>query len=200
MNWEKIVEERVKKEMEANRDRLLSHDFDHVKRVQKIALHIAEHEGGDREIVSIASLLHDIVTKRTNSMGKLLPPGVHARTCAERADKILMDLGYPDEKRIKVVKIITEHEWSQDIDRDLESQILYEADKLDGVGYFGALRHSYAAGEIGIPLIENIRHHLSALEEIRKRYRTETGKKMYESMLGPHLEIFKKALEEVNAL
>jgi len=36
------------------------HGFDHVERVRKIALQIAEQEGGDRQIIELAVLLHDV--------------------------------------------------------------------------------------------------------------------------------------------
>lgn len=36
------------------------HGFDHVERVRKIALQITEQEGGDRQIIELAVLLHDV--------------------------------------------------------------------------------------------------------------------------------------------
>ncbi len=197
MEWEKIVEEKVKKIMKRNKTRMLSHDFDHVKRVQRYALLIAEKEGGDKEILSIAALLHDIVTQRNPGEGNLLPKGMHAKLCSEKAREILVKLGYPKDKLEKVCKIISEHEWSQNIERNLESQILYEADKLDSVGVFGALRHAYGIAEIGIPLIEGIRRRFKEIEKIRTTYRTKTGKELFESKVKPYLEVFKKALKEV---
>ena len=66
------------------------HDWYHIERVYKMACYIQEKEGGDREIVELAALLHDISDHKLNG-GKLNHGG-------EVATKILNELGFPSDK------------------------------------------------------------------------------------------------------
>ena len=36
------------------------HDISHLERTMNLALHIQEHEGGDRVVIGISAFLHDI--------------------------------------------------------------------------------------------------------------------------------------------
>ncbi len=50
------------------------HDMDHLKRVEKIALHLQQAEGGDREIISTAALLHDVHRLMEKERGSFCSP------------------------------------------------------------------------------------------------------------------------------
>lgn len=53
----KKVEQKVKEILSGESS---GHDWYHVKLVRDLALRIAEKEGGDKEIIEIAALAHDV--------------------------------------------------------------------------------------------------------------------------------------------
>jgi uncharacterized protein len=85
---------------------------------------LAEELGADREVVAIASWLHDIgsiVFGREN----------HHITGAKIAEDKLRDLGYPSEKIELVKRCILNHRGSQNNERQtLEEKIVAEADVM----------------------------------------------------------------------
>ncbi len=76
-----------------------AHDFEHVLRVTALAVHLAEAEGADVEIVRTAALLHDIGLDN-GRVG-------HEEVAAQRARDILA--GQPREKVEAVAHAIRSH-------------------------------------------------------------------------------------------
>ena len=118
-----------------------AHDFDHVLRVTKLGIRIAQAEGADEEIVRAAALLHDLPISgsgRTN----------HHFAAADFAADHLRAAGM-DARRIEnVVHCIQAHRYR---DRSvqpqtLEAKCLYDADKLDSIGAIGVARAFAHAG------------------------------------------------------
>jgi uncharacterized protein len=117
----KFVEEECKKP--ANKygyDAFLFHFVPMVKYAEKLA----ERLGGDKEIILIASWLHDIgsiLYGREN----------HHITGSKIAEEKLKELNYPEEKIELVKKCILNHRGSQQNKREsIEEQIVAEADVL----------------------------------------------------------------------
>lgn len=110
-----------------------AHSYAHVERVTKIAAILAEEEKADRELVRIASLLHDI--------GYLIGEP-HNETGARVARKILeQSTNLPEERIEKTVKIILRHPIaSRDKLKTLEEKIVWDADKIDLLGVIGIAR------------------------------------------------------------
>ncbi len=122
-----------------------AHGFDHVLRVWRLALHIAEEEGADREIVSTAALLHDI------GRAEELRTGVcHAQYGAARAREILRTAISHQRslERIEAVaEAIAQHRFRGERGpTTLEARVLYDADKLDAIGAIGVARAYAVAG------------------------------------------------------
>lgn len=42
------------------------HDWYHIERVHKLALSLSEKEGGDRFVIEMAALLHDVADEKLN--------------------------------------------------------------------------------------------------------------------------------------
>ncbi len=125
-----------------------SHDFSHVLRVYRIALEIArEYEGYvDIEVLKLSALLHDIARGKEDMdrTGKIC----HAMEGAREAEKILKELGYPEEKIEKIKHCILAHRFKTGVKPEtLEAKILFDADKLDVLGAIGIARMFMIAGK-----------------------------------------------------
>lgn len=116
-----------------------AHSFQHVHRVFKIATFLAEKEKADLELVQIGALMHDL----GRAVGK-----PHNVTGAKLANKILLELQYPDEKRERIVRIVEFHRLSKKDDlKSLEEMVVWDADKIDLIGAVGIARVLHWGGE-----------------------------------------------------
>ncbi len=109
------------------------HDCLHAMRVRDNGLYIVEREGGNREIVELAALLHDI--GRESALEKN-----HAASSANLAVTILKKYGYPPEVIEAVQHCILVHSLEMGEPETLEAKILFDADKLDFCGPIGLAR------------------------------------------------------------
>ena len=162
-----------------------AHDFDHVLRVTALAVHIAQAEGADVEIVRTAALLHDIGLD-TGRVG-------HEEVAAERAHEILA--GQPPEKVEAVAHAIRSHRFrAGPPPQTLEAKCLFDADKLDAIGAIGVARVFAFGGAAGQRLWAEVpegydEHSASdehtpihefvvKLAKIKDRLTTETGRRI----------------------
>lgn len=114
------------------------HGFDHVQRVFKLANEIGKELNADLEILSAAALLHD-----SARVDPLSQSGIHEheQDAASFAQKFLMDEGWEEEKIRAVQHCIIAHRFrGKQAPQTLEAKILFDADKLDVLGAFGAAR------------------------------------------------------------
>ena len=128
-----------------------SHDIAHLQRVWKNARTIHAAEGGNGEILAVATLLHDCVAVEKNS-----PLRAKASTlAADKASGILRELGWAEEATAAVAHAILTHSFSAGIPPEtLEGKILQDADRLDAIGIVGAARCFYIAGRMGSGLYD----------------------------------------------
>lgn len=182
-----------------------AHDFKHVFRTSKLARKIAISEGYDADEAEIAGLLHD--------MGRTVEhlKDTHAHEGAPIARE-LMDkhTQLSDEAKERIERAIYVH--SDKYTEGLLSNIVQDADKLDGMGAMGIHRayHSFHNGEDydadnltpPEPDYHNLKnaHELLALELTwyHMLYTDEgkrIGKARYEFNLK-YLEEFKREIEE----
>ena len=126
-----------------------SHDLAHIGRVWIAAGRIMDVEGGDREILAAAVLLHDCVAVEKSS-----PLRARAsRLAAVRAGEILQAHGWPASRIGEVAHAIEAHSFSADLaPQTLEARILQDADRLDAIGAIGVARCFYTAGRMGSQL------------------------------------------------
>lgn len=124
-----------------------SHDWEHTRRVVKLCLHIGNVEGGDREVLEIASLLHDVGRPyQDQSRGAIC----HAMKGAEMAGSILEAYPISRDKKENIIHCIRSHRFrGNGRPETLEARVLFDADKLDAIGAIGIGRAFHFAGEVG---------------------------------------------------
>lgn len=131
--------EEIKKMVEEELKECSGHNFDHVMRVLNMAMHLAEGEKVDLEIIKIAALLHDVGGKKeTND-----PTGKtdHAVEGAKIARPILEKLGFSADRVNHICDCIISHRYkTENQPKTLEAKILFDADKLDAAGAIGLAR------------------------------------------------------------
>jgi uncharacterized protein len=133
-----IVEQQVKAKFSEENN---GHDWFHIQRVVHMALHIQSREGGDRNIVHLGALLHDISDHKLNG-GILNQGGIVAQ-------ELLSELGLSSDicKRISILvdEISFKGAGVSDQTTSIESNIVQDADRLDAMGAIGIAR-SFAFG------------------------------------------------------
>jgi len=145
----------VEKEMEGASP---AHDINHVMRVYNLCLKLAKYEPSvDLDILKTATLLHDIARTRED---KDAHAGIldtdHAVLSAEMSDKILKELGYPQEKIEHIKHCIASHRFrGENPPKTIEAKILSDADKLDVLGATGIARSFTIGGENGQKIYSN---------------------------------------------
>jgi uncharacterized protein len=107
------------------------HGFDHVERVHKMAMMIAQKEKADLQTVDAAAWLHDIA-RAGEDEGKYK---CHAEEGAKIAGRILGKMNFPKQKIGAIQHGISAHRFSKQIKAETkEAQILQDADRLDALG------------------------------------------------------------------
>ncbi|VVB74214.1 Ribonuclease Y [Candidatus Tiddalikarchaeum anstoanum] len=120
-----------------------AHDMNHVLRVYKNSLRIAEKEDCDIEVVKAAALLHDIARHLDEYSDKLC----HAEEGAKMAEKILQNYDYTPVQVRNIVHSIRVHRYSKGLKPEtIEAKILQDADRLDALGAIIVARVFYSRG------------------------------------------------------
>lgn len=112
-----------------------TNDYEHALRVFQTATIFALKENVDMELIQVSALLHNI--------GRIIGEP-HNETGAEKAREILEELNYPKLRIEKIERIIRYHTFSSKKKLEtLEEKIIWDADKLDGLGAIGISRVAY---------------------------------------------------------
>ena len=172
------------------------HDWEHTLRVRRNAMRIARAEGADALVVELAALLHDI-----GRPAELADCGrtCHAQLGAEMAAKLLKELGVEDVALIEhVAACVRTHRYRsrspENRPQSLEAKVIFDADKLDGIGAIGIARSFHFAGRIGARIHNRAeealaddsysredsayREYLVKLRHVKDGMLTETGRQM----------------------
>lgn len=138
MEFEKLREQ-VKKQLAKND---AAHDFEHITRVLKNATLIARKEKASIRMITVAVLLHDIV-----SYPKSDPRSKNSSLeSAEKSRKILQEYNFTQDERNIIADAIRDHSFSRGATpKTLEGKILQDADRLDALGAIGIAR-TFAVG------------------------------------------------------
>lgn len=168
----------VKEELEKSPNQSLAHGYDHLERVRKHALAIAIHVDDSKDIridyraLSLAALLHDIEQPYTDKRN-------HAELSAKKAGNILHSLGYTSRMIEKVQDIIREHS-SEDGNppQTWEGKILFDADKLDGLGKIGVERVFALCSQMGLSEEETIDWYERKIEKALPLMQTDIAREM----------------------
>jgi len=171
-----------------------SHDWHHIKRVLELSLILQDKEGGDRELVSLCALLHDISDHKYNG-GDFELGGVVAK-------QWIIESGGNEILANKVAAIVPSISYKganvKDEELSIEGQIVRDADRLDAIGAIGIARAFAYGGSKGRPLYDphvppvmhskkedylkskthTVNHFYEKLLKIKERVRTNSGKKI----------------------
>lgn len=101
----------------------------HGRRVFSYAMRIQEIEGGDRDVVAMAAILHDVGIKPAEERYGSSAALYQEKLGPEIVDEILTGLGVPGEK-ISRVKEIVAHHHTPGVVRNLEFACLWDADLI----------------------------------------------------------------------
>ncbi|MFT7155912.1 MAG: hypothetical protein ACI8Q1_000916 [Parvicella sp.] len=111
------------------------HDWWHIHRVVENALHLQELEGGERDLIEIAALVHDVGDHKFHK---------EANAAETLITKLLKEVGLEKKFIQKVVQIVAEVSYKgagvQTNGNSLEAKIVQDADRLDAIGAIGVGR------------------------------------------------------------
>ncbi len=181
------------------------HDYKHTKRVLKNTLKISKnYPETDKEVLILASLLHDIAFKdgfveKHNIIG------------AKQAEKILLNFNISKNKIKKITLAIEDHigNFSKPLkknkDLQIESKILRDADNLDALGKTGLKRMIAFSKTQKVPKIitktdkldQSLYGNLKFLMNWPKKMITPEAKKLGEKEIKPIQKYIKKLEKEL---
>ena len=188
-----------------------SHDWFHIQRVLKMSLHLQNIEGGNKEVVQLSALLHDISDHKYN--------GGDFEKGKEEAYNIIINEGGTKKLAHSVGLIIPQVSFKgalvDDEDMSIEGLIVRDADRLDAIGAMGIARAFAYGGSRNRPLYNpdvkpmnhtskeeylnskshTINHFYEKLLLLKDRMHTETAKKI----AAHRQEIMMNYLEEFYA-
>ena len=181
----------VKKELEGAE---AGHDWFHIERVYKNALHLLKTEQADEQVVLLGALLHDIADSKFHEGDETIGP--------KKAYDFMTTIEIPEDVKKHVVQIIENISFKGgNFEKDFRSkelEIVQDADRLDAIGAIGIARTFNYGGFKNHPLYDpaikpnlqmskdeykkhqgtTINHFYEKLLLLRDLMNTETGKKM----------------------
>lgn len=119
-----------------------SHDINHVELVLEYAEQLHSIYGGDWEVISAASLLHDLGRIHSD-----LHDDQSISKSIEYAKAILDEVGFHQNRIEQVIQAIQDHDKPYYSPNSIEGRILKDSDFLAGFGSQGILRTAMWAGE-----------------------------------------------------
>ncbi|MFL6562224.1 MAG: HD domain-containing protein [Bacillus sp. (in: firmicutes)] len=141
------------------------HDWFHVDRVRRNALHICKEEkAGEAFVIEMAALLHDIPDEKLNDS---IEKG------EEKLDSFLQTIPLADKDKEHIKQIIATISFKggkHTLLSSIEAEIVQDADRLDAIGAIGIARAFAYGGKKGQPIYDpsiKVRDEMS-LEEYRK--------------------------------
>jgi len=174
------------------------HDIYHLQRVLRLALHIQEHEGGDRLIIGVAAFLHDVHRIMQNQTGQFCSP----KDSLPEVQKILNTVPLTDDQMKHILHCIEHHEEYNFSEHgktvnDIETLILQDSDNLDAIGAIGIGRTFTYGGAKGVTMWQpeiplerlvyneslpadpsTLHHFYSKLLKLKNNFNTQTAKAM----------------------
>jgi uncharacterized protein len=172
------------------------HDWHHILRVYNNAILIHEHEGGNKALIELVALLHDISDHKFNG-GELDAGGKVAYT-------LLKKEGCDEEIALKVKLAIDTVSYKgakvADQTTSIEAKIVQDADRLDAIGAIGIARAFAYGGNKNRPIYDptsspelhdsfdtytqskshTINHFYEKLLLLKDKLHTETAREMAE--------------------
>ncbi len=195
---EKIIKE-VRRSLSERPKQSISHRIDHFERVWKraesIAIAIMEEQNIviDMKALKIACYTHDLNEPFDGEKGDHVAYSLtDARTLLRQAD-------CPENVIRKVLQINSEHS-SENIKTpsSFEARILYDADKLDGLGAIGIARVFALCGQQGLSINETVKWYRAKIKKALPHMQTGIGTKLAAQELK-YVESFLEKIEKETA-
>ena len=188
--------ERAVKEHVSRSEQSVAHRMDHLRRVLRNAQIIsASYAKVDNEVLSLAVLLHDVEQPHDKKAD-------HVKLSVAAAGDILEAAGVPQSTRTRVLAAISEHS-TELIERrqptSLEARILFDADKIDGLGPTGIARVFALFGQMGKPPVEAVSWYRQKIEKSKQNLQTPEGRRLFHERLA-YVESFLDEMEQENLL
>ena len=164
----------VKKVERFAKENLDEVNLEHSKRVRKIALKIAKNENANKEIVEMASWLHDIAKPKNPGLDHHIKGMEMSR---EFFQKIDADQNVAEE----VIKCIESHMMKSDLPDaprhdTIEAKVVFDADMINMISPFGISKLIFIFSKEGKDFNESIETVKKIAENGFKELQTETGK------------------------
>lgn len=174
-----MIEEVIVHVEEALRDAEAGHDWFHIERVWRNALYIHEREGGNKLVIELAALLHDIADSKFHGGDDTIGP--------RKAREVMERLGFEASIIDEVVFIIENISFKGGRDipqrRTLELDIVQDADRLDAIGAIGIARAFNYGGYKGRALYDPaIPPNMNMTKEEYKKSTAPTLNHFYEKL------------------
>lgn len=156
------------------------HDWFHIERVWKLSLKIQEKEGGDKLIIELAALLHDIADPKFHNGDETLASKiVHNFLTEQNLDPDVIE---------KVTFIIENMSFKNRNDAPenlpLELKIVQDADRLDAIGAIGIARtFNFGGYKNNLMYHPDIKPKLNQTKEEYKKSNGTTINHFYEKLL-----------------
>ncbi|OIQ30986.1 MAG: phosphohydrolase [Bacteroidetes bacterium MedPE-SWsnd-G2] len=156
------------------------HDWFHIERVYKNAIHIAKHEKVDLLIVSLGALLHDIADSKFHDGDETIGPQLTREFLfKQNVDSIVIE---------HVVKIIENISFKGGNEtqkfKSAELDVVQDADRLDAIGAIGIARcFNYGGFKNRALYNPDIAPNLSMTKEEYKASKAPTINHFYEKLL-----------------
>ena len=191
-----------------------SHDWDHTKRVLQMAEKLAVLENANIDVVRYAAILHDISRHEEDlSKGAIH----HEEKGAIEATRILLENGINKDTVDRVYHCIITHRFRRgNAPETIEAKVLFDADKLDGIGAIGIGRAFVFAGENGArvhdPHVEiektksytkedtAYREYLVKLSKVKDRIITDSARKIAQTRHEFMVKFFNELNDECKGI
>lgn len=131
------------------KDEDTGHDIGHLKRVLNNALTIQEKEGGDKYVISVSALVHDVHRLMAHSLGRFVSP----KESIPEVEKILWECDVDSDKIYQILETVKYHENKKAKNIPIEWQVLQDADALDALGTIGLKRTLKYCKTKNIPIV-----------------------------------------------
>jgi hypothetical protein len=149
--WAPVLEKEFLNELDSAPAVSDVHGLDHVKRVWQRCKLLGRQHRADPEVLLAAAYLHDLGRH-------YIRDEAHGALGAQMAEPVLIRIGFPVDRREKVLHAIRVHDVSATPEErtTMESIILYDADKVDSFGVIGVPRQIQYHYHCGIDSIDFI--------------------------------------------
>lgn len=169
--------ELVKQKLEGTES---GHDWFHIERVWKLSLHIQEKEGGNKLVIELAALLHDIADPKFHNGDETIATKI--------VTEFLTGQKVNQETISRVIFIIENMSFKNrnDAPKDLplELKIVQDADRLDAIGAIGIARtFNFGGYKNNLMYHPDIQPKLAQSKEEYKKSNGTTINHFYEKLL-----------------